>query len=206
MITLAKPVGHVLAGNLVTLRLKASQSRNCPLWRNTTRTVFGRGPAHATSGLLDMATRVDRDSGDGYRQHAAARALATLPGARRDGEDTGRMQIIADHARIHRLRLALIVDLLEQALPGQLLHATHDPHQAPVVHPHLAILPALAAAGEAQPPTLGTHMAGAQGGEAVTTIDVDQAHGARFEAWIRGVFMRRTGHPQRVCARRVNDG
>ncbi|NMW23025.1 hypothetical protein HFP05_00975 [Rhodanobacter denitrificans] len=43
MITLAKPVGHVLAGNLVTLRLKASQSRNCPLWRNTTRTVFGRG-------------------------------------------------------------------------------------------------------------------------------------------------------------------
>jgi uracil-DNA glycosylase len=52
MITLAKPVDHVPAGNLATLRRKAAGCRNCPLWRNATHTVFGRGPAPAAAMLI----------------------------------------------------------------------------------------------------------------------------------------------------------
>jgi DNA polymerase len=52
VITLAKPVDHVPAGNLTTLRRKAAGCRACPLWRDATRTVFGRGPAHAAAMLI----------------------------------------------------------------------------------------------------------------------------------------------------------
>ncbi|MHB1057649.1 MAG: UdgX family uracil-DNA binding protein [Rhodanobacter sp.] len=52
MIALAKPVDHVPTGSLATLRRKASQCRDCPLWRDATRTVFGKGPAHASAMLV----------------------------------------------------------------------------------------------------------------------------------------------------------
>lgn len=52
MIPLAKPVEHVPAGSLTTLRRKAAECRDCPLWRHATRTVFGKGPAHAAAMLI----------------------------------------------------------------------------------------------------------------------------------------------------------
>jgi DNA polymerase len=52
VIALAKPVGHVPAGSLSTLRRKAARCRDCPLWRHATRTVFGKGPAHAVAMLI----------------------------------------------------------------------------------------------------------------------------------------------------------
>jgi DNA polymerase len=52
VITLTKPVKNVPAGNLMTLRRKASRCRACPLWRGATRTVFGSGPAHAAVMLI----------------------------------------------------------------------------------------------------------------------------------------------------------
>ena len=52
MITLAKPVAHVPAGSLATLRHKAMGCRDCPLWRHATHTVFGQGPTHAKAMLI----------------------------------------------------------------------------------------------------------------------------------------------------------
>ncbi|EIL99288.1 uracil-DNA glycosylase [Rhodanobacter thiooxydans] len=52
MIALAKPVEHVPAGNLATLRRMAADCRACPLWRQATQIVFGRGPAHAAAMLI----------------------------------------------------------------------------------------------------------------------------------------------------------
>lgn len=52
MIALAKPVDHVPAGSLTTLRRKAAGCQDCPLWRHATQTVFGRGPAHAAAMLI----------------------------------------------------------------------------------------------------------------------------------------------------------
>jgi DNA polymerase len=52
VIALAKPVDHVPEGSLTALRRKASGCRACPLWRNATRTVFGKGPAHAAAMLV----------------------------------------------------------------------------------------------------------------------------------------------------------
>ena len=52
VVPLAKPAGTIPAGNLATLRRKAADCRDCPLWRGATRTVFGKGPAHATAMLI----------------------------------------------------------------------------------------------------------------------------------------------------------
>lgn len=52
MITLAKPADKVPAGSLRTLRRLALECRACPLWRNATHTVFGKGPAHAPAMLI----------------------------------------------------------------------------------------------------------------------------------------------------------
>lgn len=52
MIALAKPVENVPAGSLATLRRKAAGCRDCPLWRNATHTVFGKGPAQAMAMLI----------------------------------------------------------------------------------------------------------------------------------------------------------
>jgi DNA polymerase len=49
---LAKPVDHVPAGSLTTLRREAADCRDCPLWRHATQTVFGKGPAHAAAMLI----------------------------------------------------------------------------------------------------------------------------------------------------------
>jgi uracil-DNA glycosylase len=46
-VPLAKPVETVPAGSLRQLRLRAADCRACPLWRDATQTVFGRGPARA---------------------------------------------------------------------------------------------------------------------------------------------------------------
>lgn len=46
-VPLAKPVETVPAGSLRRLRLRAADCRACPLWRDATQTVFGRGPARA---------------------------------------------------------------------------------------------------------------------------------------------------------------
>lgn len=52
MIPLAKPVDGVREGSLARLRREAADCRDCPLWRRATRTVFGRGPAHAAAMLI----------------------------------------------------------------------------------------------------------------------------------------------------------
>ncbi len=52
MIALAKPVDHVPAGSLTTLRRRAAGCQDCPLWRYATHTVFGRGPARAAAMLI----------------------------------------------------------------------------------------------------------------------------------------------------------
>lgn len=49
---LAKPVTDIPTGSLASLRRKAEVCRACPLWRHATRTVFGRGPAHASVMLI----------------------------------------------------------------------------------------------------------------------------------------------------------
>lgn len=51
-IPLAKPVDDIPAGNLAALRRKAGHCRACPLWRDATHTVFGKGPAHAPAMLI----------------------------------------------------------------------------------------------------------------------------------------------------------
>ena len=48
----AKPVANVPRGSLRALRTAAADCRQCPLWRNATQTVFGRGAAHATVMLI----------------------------------------------------------------------------------------------------------------------------------------------------------
>jgi DNA polymerase len=52
VIALAKPVTHVPAGSLATLRREAAGCQDCPLWRHATRTVFGEGPADAPAMLI----------------------------------------------------------------------------------------------------------------------------------------------------------
>jgi DNA polymerase len=49
---LAKPVTHVPAGALRTLRAAAAGCRACDLWRTGTQTVFGAGPARARAMLI----------------------------------------------------------------------------------------------------------------------------------------------------------
>ncbi|MDH5835654.1 UdgX family uracil-DNA binding protein [Luteimonas kalidii] len=49
---LAKPVDDIPAGSLTQLRRDAAACRRCPLWRDATRTVFGRGPARARLMLI----------------------------------------------------------------------------------------------------------------------------------------------------------
>lgn len=51
-IHLAKPPEKIPAGTLATLRRKARQCHDCPLWMHATQTVFGRGPAHARAMLV----------------------------------------------------------------------------------------------------------------------------------------------------------
>jgi DNA polymerase len=52
VIALAKPIEHVPTGSLATLRRKAADCRDCPLWRHATQTVFGQGPASAPAMLI----------------------------------------------------------------------------------------------------------------------------------------------------------
>lgn len=58
---LAKPVDDIPTGNLATLRRKASHCRACPLWRDATLTVFGKGPAHAPAMLIGEQPGMQED-------------------------------------------------------------------------------------------------------------------------------------------------
>ena len=49
---LAKPPERIPAGALATVRRKAKQCRDCPLWRHATQTVFGEGPSDAQVMLI----------------------------------------------------------------------------------------------------------------------------------------------------------
>lgn len=80
MIALAKPVDHVPAGSLTTLRRKAVGCRDCPLWRYATHTVFGKGPAHAVAMLIGEQPGAQEDlAGEpfvGPAGHLLDRAMA----------------------------------------------------------------------------------------------------------------------------------
>jgi DNA polymerase len=71
VIALAKPVEYVPAGSLTTLHHKASGCRDCPLWRNATHTVLGKGPAHAVAMLIgeQPGAQEDRTGGTVCRAH-----------------------------------------------------------------------------------------------------------------------------------------
>ena len=49
---LAKPPDRIPTGSLATVRRKAKQCRDCPLWMHATQTVFGEGPADAQVMLI----------------------------------------------------------------------------------------------------------------------------------------------------------
>ena len=49
---LAKPPERIPTGSLATVRRKAKQCRDCPLWMHATQTVFGEGPADAQVMLI----------------------------------------------------------------------------------------------------------------------------------------------------------
>lgn len=49
---LAKPPEQLPAGTLATVRRKARQCHDCPLWMHATQTVFGAGPADAQVMLI----------------------------------------------------------------------------------------------------------------------------------------------------------
>lgn len=52
VVPLAKPAENIPAGSLATLRRKAADCHDCPLWRGATHTVFGKGQAHAAAMLI----------------------------------------------------------------------------------------------------------------------------------------------------------
>jgi uracil-DNA glycosylase len=80
VIALAKPVEHVPDGSLTALRRKAAGCRACPLWRNATHTVFGKGPAHAAAMLIGEQPGAQEDlTGEpfvGPAGHLLDRAMA----------------------------------------------------------------------------------------------------------------------------------
>src|SRR6185312_2396714 len=82
----------------------------------------------------------------------------------------GTAQVVVHHARVYRADLAPIVEVLEQMLARQLLHAANDADQAPVVQQDVAGLAALALEDKTQAIALAAHVAHAQGGQAVAPV------------------------------------
>lgn len=61
-IRLARPPEKLPTGSLATVRRKALQCHDCPLWMHATQTVFGRGPAHAPVMLVGEQPGAQEDT------------------------------------------------------------------------------------------------------------------------------------------------
>ena len=93
-----------------------------------------------------------------------------MPGAEVLGGEVlahGLAQVGVDIVRADRLHLALVIDILEQVLPRQVLHPPHHPRERGVGQADLALLTALGAEPQAQgaPGHLGVALAQGRGAE-----------------------------------------
>ncbi|MCW0466763.1 hypothetical protein NB705_003836 [Xanthomonas sacchari] len=108
-------------------------------------------------------------------------------------------QVVVDLARIHRLQLAVVVAILEQCLPGQLLAAADQLDQVHVVDLDVVLLAALAAELQPRPAALDEgQVAVAQRGQAVGAVaacvfGIAHAH--------QGLGHQRHHHRQHLVAR-----
>jgi uracil-DNA glycosylase len=59
---LAKPVREIPAGDLATLRRKASDCHACGLWKHATQTVFGAGAEHARIMMIGEQPGLQEDA------------------------------------------------------------------------------------------------------------------------------------------------
>ncbi len=62
------------------------------------------------------------------------------------------MQVLVDHARIHGLALTVIIHILEQRLPGQLLNVFDQAPEPAIVQHHFMLAAALATKAEGRAP------------------------------------------------------
>src|SRR5690606_37009 len=121
------------------------------------RRVAQRGGDLAHDGVLNggQRTLARRFASCRHRQAGAGQTLErrqrAAPGAevlRTELAARGLVQVGVDLARLHRGQLAVVVAILEQRLPGELLATPQQPHQARVVEDDVVVLPALAAEAE----------------------------------------------------------